>query len=148
MSRYPDKHAMPDVLAWDHYLKLGDLKGESAEKGQTIEVLSWSWGMSQSGSAGPTKGGGAGKVLAPTATPAASAVTPRDAAGGMVSGKRTAVAAGDLDGDGRIQVAATEPQLDAANEVQHRMQAAVVTACSAQDGVRTMKVRGHVTLLK
>ena len=30
VSRYPGKHAMPDVLAWDHYLKLGDVKGESA----------------------------------------------------------------------------------------------------------------------
>ena len=50
--------------------------------------------------------------------------------------------------EGRVGLKGADDRLDAANEVQHRMQAAVVTACSAQDGVRTMKVRGHVTLLK
>jgi hypothetical protein len=178
---------MPVLAASDYYMKLGDIKGESKDHKQTIEVLSWSWGLSQGGSAGSTKGR-QGEVhsptapTAPTTTTAAPVAAPRDAASGMASGKRTAVAAGDLDGDGRADVAAAEPQLDAVNEVtlkiresptlptraragcaagthfgtvdlggkgkQYRMQDAVVTACEVQDGVRTMRVKGHVTLLK
>jgi hypothetical protein len=174
--------AMPALAATDYYIKLGGVEGESTEKGQTIEVLSWSWGLSQGGTASSTKRVGAGKVQAPTAAPDASVVVPRDAASGQASGKRTAVAAGDVDGDGRAEVAAAEPQVDTVNEVtlriresptlpsrarqgcaagthfgtvnlggkgkQYRMQDAVVTACEIQDGVRTMKLKGHVTLLK
>jgi hypothetical protein len=174
--------ATPALAATDYYMKLGDVKGESKDHKQTIEVLSWSWGLSQGGSAGSTKGGATARAAAPTASVETAVVAPRDAASGQASGKRTAVAAGDLDGDGRADVAAAEPQLDAVNEVtlkiresptlpsrarqgcaagthfgtvnlggkgkQYRMQDAVVTACEIQDGVRTMKVKGHVTLLK
>jgi type VI secretion system secreted protein Hcp len=45
-------------------LKLGDIKGESKDathKGE-IDVLSWSWGVSQTGSMGHGGGGGAGKA--------------------------------------------------------------------------------------
>jgi type VI secretion system secreted protein Hcp len=51
-------------MAVDVFLKLGDIKGESADdkhKGE-IDVLSWSWGMSQSGTAAHGGGAGAGKV--------------------------------------------------------------------------------------
>jgi type VI secretion system secreted protein Hcp len=36
-------------MAVDAFLKLGDLKGESQVEGfeEQIQVLSWSWGMSQ-----------------------------------------------------------------------------------------------------
>jgi type VI secretion system secreted protein Hcp len=46
------------------YLKMGDLKGESQVKGfeDQIQVLAWSWGMSQSGTTHMGTGGGAGKV--------------------------------------------------------------------------------------
>lgn len=51
-------------MAVDVFLKLGDIKGESkdsAHKGE-IDVLSWSWGLSQTGSMGHGGGGGAGKA--------------------------------------------------------------------------------------
>ncbi len=51
-------------MAIDSFLKLGDLKGESQVKGfeGQIQVLAWSWGMSQSGTTHIGAGGGAGKV--------------------------------------------------------------------------------------
>ena len=51
-------------MAVDAFLKIGDLKGESIAKGfeGQIELLSWSWGMSQSGTTHRGTGGGAGKV--------------------------------------------------------------------------------------
>jgi len=51
-------------MATDYFLKLGDIKGESEDstyKGW-IEVLAWSWGMSQSGTMHTGTGGGIGKV--------------------------------------------------------------------------------------
>lgn len=53
-------------MAVDMFLKIADLKGESQDadskhKG-TIDVLAWSWGMSQSGTMHTGGGGGAGKV--------------------------------------------------------------------------------------
>lgn len=51
-------------MAIDSFLKLGDLKGESQVKGfeNQIQILAWSWGMSQSGTTHHGTGGGAGKV--------------------------------------------------------------------------------------
>jgi len=51
-------------MAVDAFLELGDLKGESQVEGfeDTIQVLSWSWGMSQTGTTHQGSGGGAGKV--------------------------------------------------------------------------------------
>jgi type VI secretion system secreted protein Hcp len=51
-------------MAVDSFLKLGTLKGESIVKGQVaeIQVDSWQWGMSQSGTTHTGTGGGAGKV--------------------------------------------------------------------------------------
>jgi type VI secretion system secreted protein Hcp len=51
-------------MAVDVFLKLGDIKGESADtahKGE-IDVLSWSWGIAQSGTMAGGGGGGAGKA--------------------------------------------------------------------------------------
>lgn len=51
-------------MACDIFLKLDGIKGESADdkhKGE-IDILSWSWGMSQSGTMHTATGGGAGKV--------------------------------------------------------------------------------------
>jgi type VI secretion system secreted protein Hcp len=51
-------------MAVDMFLKLGDVKGESVDakrKGE-IDILAWSWGMSQSGTTHSGPGGGAGKV--------------------------------------------------------------------------------------
>jgi len=51
-------------MAVDMFIKIGDVKGESKDKthGDEIDVLAWSWGMSQSGSMHVGGGGGAGKV--------------------------------------------------------------------------------------
>jgi type VI secretion system secreted protein Hcp len=51
-------------MAVDAFLKLGDLKGESRviDFEEHIQILSWSWGMSQGGTTHTGSGGGAGKV--------------------------------------------------------------------------------------
>jgi type VI secretion system secreted protein Hcp len=51
-------------MAVDMFLKLEGIKGESKDDKHPdeIEVLSWSWGMSQSGTMHTGTGGGAGKV--------------------------------------------------------------------------------------
>ena len=51
-------------MAMDMFFKMDPLKGESLDKTHkdTIDVLAWSWGMSNSGSAHVGGGGGAGKV--------------------------------------------------------------------------------------
>jgi type VI secretion system secreted protein Hcp len=54
-------------MALDMFINMGkDIKGESADsvqgKAGDIDVLAWSWGMSQSGTTHMGKGGGAGKA--------------------------------------------------------------------------------------
>jgi len=51
-------------MAVDMFIKLGDIKGESVDHAHKdeIDVLSWSWGMSQQGSSHHGGGGGTGKV--------------------------------------------------------------------------------------
>lgn len=51
-------------MAVDMFMKIGDIKGESADKAYKdwIDVLAWSWGMAQSGSMHVGGGGGSGKV--------------------------------------------------------------------------------------
>lgn len=51
-------------MAVDMFIKIGDIEGEAvddAHRGE-IDVLAWSWGMSQSGSMHVGGGGGSGKV--------------------------------------------------------------------------------------
>lgn len=51
-------------MAMSIFARLGTIKGESqdAKHKDEIDVLSWSWGVSQSGTAGHAGGGGAGKA--------------------------------------------------------------------------------------
>ena len=51
-------------MALDMFLKLDDVKGEAQDKTHKdeIDVLAWSWGMSQSGTMHTGGGGGGGKV--------------------------------------------------------------------------------------
>jgi type VI secretion system secreted protein Hcp len=51
-------------MAVDVFLKLGDIKGESKDSkhGGEIDVLSWSFGVSQTGTMAHGGGGGAGKA--------------------------------------------------------------------------------------
>lgn len=51
-------------MASDIFAKIGDIKGESLDdkhKGE-IEVLSWSWGLSNTGARGTGSGGASGKA--------------------------------------------------------------------------------------
>ena len=50
-------------MASDIFAKIGDIKGESLDSKHkdTIEVTSWSWGVSQSGTMAHGTGGGEGK---------------------------------------------------------------------------------------
>ena len=51
-------------MAMDMFIKIGALKGESADSKHPgeIDVLAWSWGMSNAGSTHQGSGSGAGKV--------------------------------------------------------------------------------------
>lgn len=51
-------------MAVDMFIKIGKLEGESvdAKHGKEIDVLAWSWGMSQSGTTHMGEGAGGGKV--------------------------------------------------------------------------------------
>lgn len=51
-------------MAVDMFLKIDDVKGESRDSKHKdeVDVLAWSWGMSQSGTTHMGGGGGAGKV--------------------------------------------------------------------------------------
>jgi type VI secretion system secreted protein Hcp len=51
------------IMAMDQFIKIGALKGEAQDKTHKdeIDVLSWNWGVSNSGSAHVGGGAGAGK---------------------------------------------------------------------------------------
>ncbi len=51
-------------MAVDMFLKLGTIQGESADSKHKneIDILSWNWGMTQSGTMHLATGGGAGKA--------------------------------------------------------------------------------------
>jgi type VI secretion system secreted protein Hcp len=51
-------------MAVDMFIKIGDIKGESRDTKHAgeIDVLAWSWGMSNSGTTHMGGGGGSGKV--------------------------------------------------------------------------------------
>lgn len=63
-TQVPPPVVEPTLASVDYYLKIGDIKGESTDskhKGE-IEILSWSWGVSQQGSTVSGGGGRAGKA--------------------------------------------------------------------------------------
>lgn len=51
-------------MAVDMFMKIGDIKGESVDKvhKDDIDVLAWSWGISNSGTTHQGGGGGSGKA--------------------------------------------------------------------------------------
>ncbi|MES9884682.1 MAG: type VI secretion system tube protein Hcp [Sedimenticola sp.] len=51
-------------MAVDMFIKIGDIKGESQDSShkEEVDVLAWSWGMSQSGTMHIGGGGGGGKI--------------------------------------------------------------------------------------
>ena len=58
------RHNRRIKMAVDMFIKLDSIKGESTDKQYIgeIDVLAWSWGMSQSGTTHMGGGGGAGKA--------------------------------------------------------------------------------------
>lgn len=82
------------LAASDYFLKIEGVEGESsAAPPQPIEVSSYSFGVSNAGSAAMSSGGGTGKVsmqdLSVTTAAAPAVVAPRDAASGLPTGKRS-----------------------------------------------------------
>jgi type VI protein secretion system component Hcp len=113
--------AAPVLAASDYLLQLDGVKGEGKDSAapQTIEVESFSWGVSNAGSAATGSGGGSGKVnvqdLSMTKVNVqdlsmTSAHAPRDASSGMATGKRAAPVA-DADGDGHTDAMAAAPKV-------------------------------------
>ena len=115
--------------AADYYLKLGAVQGEAAAKGpeREIEVLSWSWGASQRGTA--PAGGSSGSSGGPQIDSWSWGATNSGSAGlgggkgtgrlaGGAGGGGTApgapgsvVAAGDVDADGLARIGKASPLL-------------------------------------
>lgn len=101
--------AGPASAASDYLLQLDPVKGESKDAAapQTIEVQSFSWGVSNPSSSVKGSGAGAGKVNVQDLS-VMSVKSPRDAASGQASGKRTASVAPT---DGSTDAAVAAPQV-------------------------------------
>ena len=103
--------AGPAMAASDYLLQLDGVNGDGQDRtaSQTIEVDSFSWGVSRPGSAKTSPGGGAGKVNVQDLS-VTSAQAPRDASSGMATGKRTATVT-DADGDAGANAVAAAPKV-------------------------------------
>lgn len=162
----------PVLAASDYLLQLDTVKGEAAP--QTIEVQSFSWGVSNSGAVS-SKGGGTGKVSMQDIS-MTSVQSPRDVSTGMASGKRAAPAAaadaqpaaataapkvGDDASFTVVTAASSADKAGACASGTHFPQAVivargqryefsdvVVTSCSVANGQMKKEFKGHVTLLK
>lgn len=101
--------AASGFAASDYLLQLDPVKGagKDAVAPQTIEVESFSWGVSNPSSAAASSGAGAGKVSMQDMS-VMSAKAPRDSASGMATGKRAAPAAG---ADGQVVTAVAAPKV-------------------------------------
>jgi type VI protein secretion system component Hcp len=167
--------AVSAFAASDYYLKLGDIKGESAEHAAqaTLQVSAFSWGANQAGSSHTVSGGGKASMQDLSVTRAAA---PRDAASGMPTGKRqhkpvmlTADGEGAADSAMRtVNVSipaadsATTQSLDRAcasgNHIEsaelggkgerYKLSDVVVSSCTVAGIERKYELRGHVTLMK
>ncbi len=161
--------ALPAFAASDYLLEIDGIHGEAPAK-KSIDVHAFSWGATNAGSLASAPAS-SGKV---SVQDLSVTKAPRDAASGMPSGRRAAVA--DVSGDGRADVAVASRELTvtlpesaaksmcatgkhiAKATLSGRGQRAeltdvVVTSCSTQAGVSTVSMRGHtksghVTLLK
>lgn len=103
--------ASPVFAASDYLLQLDGVKGDGKDSAapQTIEVESFSWGVSNSAAVSTGSGAGAGKVNVQDLS-MTSARAPRDAASGMATGRRTAAVA-DVDGDGHADATVAGPKV-------------------------------------
>ena len=110
------------------YLKLGDIKGETAE---SIEVESWSWGASKAAAAAPNQNSSRSNHTratdATSNTSSTAPVTAREAGSGLATGKRQ---------HKPIQFASPPPQDGTVT---------VLTAREAGSGMATGKTRPKCT---
>jgi len=101
--------ATPALAASDYLLELDSVKGGGKDTAapQSIEVESFSWGVSNAASAATGSGAGAGKANMQDLS-VMSAQAPRDASSGMATGKRAAPVAV---ADGRADTVVAAPQV-------------------------------------
>ena len=101
--------ASPAFAASDYLMQLDPVKGEGKDTAtpQSIEVESFSWGVSSASSAAMGGGAGAGKVNVQDLS-VMKAQAPRDAMSGMATGKRAAPVAA---ADGQAVAAAAAPKV-------------------------------------
>jgi type VI secretion system secreted protein Hcp len=169
--------AAPALAASDYLLQLDTVKGEATAATQSIEVESFSWGVSNAGAAAASSGGGSGKASMQDMS-VMKARAPRDASSGMASGKR---AAPEAAADG--QAAAAPPKVGdvasftvliresptksstgksggcatgkhfsnavlVARGQRYELADVVETSCTVADGKTRKEYTGHVTLMK
>jgi len=103
--------AAPAMAASDYLLQLDPVKGEGKDAAapQSIEVESFSWGVSNASSTAMGGGAGAGKVNMQDLS-VTSVQAPRDVSTGMATGKRTAAVAATV-GDGQAVAVQTAPNV-------------------------------------
>lgn len=168
------------LLAADVYLKLEGVEGESAtaSRGAPVEISSFSFGASNTGSTQRSSGMGTGKVSMSDLS-VTRAVSPRDKQSGLPTGQRmhkpmtaapvtggdTSSTAADMQTVTVVLPAAesdTSRSLDSAcakgthiKNAQLRSSAqqvslsdVVVSSCAASSSERRYEFRGHVTLMK
>lgn len=172
--------AAPAFAASDYLLQLDPVKGEGkdAAGAQTIELESFSWGVSNASPAAASGGGGAGKVNMQDLS-VMSTKAPRDRASGMATGKRAATVAG---ADGQVAEPAAPSVGDVATFTvrvresptrastgktgdcvqgthfpkavvvakgqRYELSDVVLTSCTVESGLMKKEFKGHVTLLK
>jgi type VI protein secretion system component Hcp len=150
------------------YLKIEGVDGESASRAasSSIEVSSFSFGASNAGSMAAGSGGGAGKASMSDLS-VTRAVSPRDAASGLPTGKRMhkPMAASELQSVSVVLPPAESSTTQALDRAcasgKHIAKAelgrqgqvytlsdVVVSSCTASSSERRYEFRGHVTLMK
>jgi hypothetical protein len=167
----------PALAASDYLLQLDTVKGEATAATQSIEVESFSWGVSNAGTAAASNGSGRGKVSVQDIS-MTKAGAPRDASSGMASGKR---AAPEATADGQADAAAPKvgdvatftvliresPTKSStgksggcakgkhfsnavlvARGQRYEMADVVETSCTVAEGKTRKEYTGHVTLMK
>ena len=158
------------LAASDFLLEIDGVDGAATGAPKTIEVQSFSWGMSNSGAMATGAGRGSGRANMQDLSVAA----PREASTGLATGRRSAAAAvtaapAPVDAPVEREVSVNLPEAAAkslcatgkhlasvkltARGERIELEDVVVTSCTTQAGLSTVAMRGHtktghVTLMK
>ncbi|MCL4721292.1 MAG: type VI secretion system tube protein Hcp [Gammaproteobacteria bacterium] len=152
------------LAAADYYLKIEGVEGELASRGaaQSVEVLSYSWGMSQSSTArvNPSLGAGAGKANVQDMSPktAATPSAPRPAPDQPGSLQLVVPEPGNETAKLLVAACASGKHFDkvvlSGRGENHELHDVLVTSCDVTGNQRTLTLAGkhvktgHITLLK